>query len=228
TLTLDDAGAIAEQCRAVDLVSPRLNGRGRLKYGDQNTATDVWGITSEFFAIRNFELEEGRYFLSDELDERARVCLLGPEVVKTLYGRQDPLGTRVYINGQPFRVIGVLKEKGGSDAWWDDRAWVPVTTAMTRLFSRRYVSRIEVRALDEASMDAAEQQIERALRRQHRLAAGPGACWGGASYGGWAVAVTASSILLSCGFAVGIGLFFGLYPAIRAAALSPLQALRHQ
>src|SRR5689334_1147010 len=60
TLTMEDAEAIANECPAVDRVAPRVNGNGRLKYADQNTSTQVWGVTSDFFAIRNFGIAEGR------------------------------------------------------------------------------------------------------------------------------------------------------------------------
>src|SRR5262249_43997342 len=244
------------------------------------------------------------------------------ELRGTLFGRRYPIDARVYINGQGFRVIGVLKPKGGSDASWDDRIFVPATTAASRLFARRYLSRIELQAVDASSMVAAQEQTEKLLRRGHRLpegrdndfevrnqqdlldtvdqqsqvltmllagvasvslfvggigimnimlvsvtertreigirraigarrqdilaqfviealvmsglgatlriAAGLGACWAGVAYAGWPIAVTPFSILLSCAFAIGIGLFFGLYPAVRASGLSVLTALRHQ
>jgi putative ABC transport system permease protein len=322
SLKLEDADAIAAGCAAVQRTSPRVSGSARVKYMNRNTRTDVMGVTSDYFPIRNFAIGSGRGFLSSEVDRRARVCLLGPRVVDDVFGGRDPIGERVQVKGQPFLVIGVMKPRGGNDADWDDRIWVPVTTAMDRVFSQDYVERIEVQAVDEDSMDEAEEQVESLLRRQHRLrehqpsdieirnqqdlletadetsqmltlllagiagvsllvggigimnimlvsviertreigirraigarrrdilvqfliealvmcglgaalgvVMGIAACWAGAFYAGWPVAITESSLVVASGFAVAIGLFFGLYPAVRAAQLTPLDALRYQ
>jgi ABC-type antimicrobial peptide transport system permease subunit len=319
SLSLDDADAIGESCPAVLRASPRVNSRARAKFFNRNTNTDVSGVTADYFPIRNFQIAAGRAFLRSEIERRDRVCLLGPTVLEELFGARDPIGERIYVRGQPFLVIGVLAPR---DEGWDNRVWAPVTTVMDRILGQDYLERIEVQAVDEESMDPAQEQMEALLRRRHRLGddapndfeirnqadlletvaetsqvlsmllagvasvsllvggigimnimlvsvtertreigirraigarrgdvllqfviealvmcgvgaalgigLGFGACWLGAVYAGWPVQVTPFSLLISSGFAVGIGLFFGFYPALRAARLSVLAALRYQ
>jgi ABC-type antimicrobial peptide transport system permease subunit len=54
------------------------------------------------------------------------------------------------------------------------------------------------------------------------------ATWAIGSFAGWQVALSLQSILLAVGFSLVVGVFFGFYPARRAAALLPIEALRHE
>ncbi len=54
------------------------------------------------------------------------------------------------------------------------------------------------------------------------------ATWGVGAFAGWQVELSAQAVLLAVGFAAGVGVFFGFYPARRAAALLPIQALRYE
>jgi putative ABC transport system permease protein len=105
------------------------------------------------------------------------VALLGRTVVEDLFPDNPyPLEQTVKINGIPFRVIGVLEEKGGSQMGDEDNTVViPLTTAQTRLFPSRSrtgeykVSVIIIEAVDEDRIDAASEQVAAILRERHNI-----------------------------------------------------------
>ncbi len=89
---------------------------------------------------------------------------------QTLFGGQSPIGKTIRIAGQSFQVIGLLQSKGGQGFRNpDDGVYVPVTTAMRRLFGMQNVQTITCQARSDSLMDRAQTEIETALRAQHRL-----------------------------------------------------------
>ncbi|MBM3460399.1 MAG: FtsX-like permease family protein, partial [Armatimonadetes bacterium] len=168
-LELEDVAAIEKNCPAVLRVAPRQERSFQVKYRNKNIRTEVLGTTTAYFPIRNYQLDTGRLFFDTEVARKSRVCVMGPVAVENLFGRSNPLGRTVQVRGQPFRVIGTLKPRGGGDTDWDERVWIPITTGMRRLFGVRYVGRIEAEAVDQASMDAAQSQIDALLRKRHRI-----------------------------------------------------------
>lgn len=167
--TLEDADAIARQCTAAIRFAPRVQGNTQVKFGNHNMKTRVIGSTSEFFPIRNMPFDHGRAFRSQELAQRARVCVIGADVAEQLYGRREAVGKTLYVRGQPFLVIGQLVRRGGSDGDWDQTVWVPLSTAMKRLFNQKYLSRMEVEAAEQSRMDEARNQMTEILRKRHRI-----------------------------------------------------------
>jgi putative ABC transport system permease protein len=105
------------------------------------------------------------------------VALIGPETGENLFGRREGLvGETIRIEGQPFRIIGVLESKGGSGfSNEDDRVLVPLTTAQTRLLRRSSRDRVDmlmVQAVDAEAVPLATEEIAQILRARHRTEIG--------------------------------------------------------
>ena len=178
-LTNGDAEALSDPIRAPDVVavSPQVLRSTLVATGRRSTTAQVQGVTPEFAEVRNWFPEIGMFVDQEDLNSRARVVVLGKTVVEDLFPDNPyPLEQTVKINDLPFRVIGVLEEKGGSEFGdTDNRVLVPLTTAQTRLFpsrsrsGERLVSIIMVQAVSEDRMDAAAEQIKAILRERHDI-----------------------------------------------------------
>jgi putative ABC transport system permease protein len=179
TLTLGDALAIADPARVADVtaVTPEFVSTGTIVYGNQNTQATISGVIPVYAQVRDFFPIAGRFIEDRDLQAGARVAVLGQTALDELFAAgMNPIGQTIKINRVPFRVIGVMEEKGGtafSDE--DDVVFIPLSTAQTRLFGGRQVSGdytvsvIYAQATDESRLEAARDQITRVLRQRHGL-----------------------------------------------------------
>ena len=178
-LTLADAVALADPFSApsIDGVAPVLNGRVEMNYAGENKSTTLVGVTPGYATVRNVGLSEGQFISDTDFSGRSAVVLLGTEVAEGLFGRKSGLvGEKVRIEGQPFRVIGVLEEKGGSAMGSeDDQILVPMTTAQTRLLQRATPNEVDViyvQAVNSEAVPQASLEISQILSSRHRIMIG--------------------------------------------------------
>jgi len=174
-LTMDDARALDDQSRAPSLtaVQPEMNSRLQVQYQSLNTNTSIVGTTANYLEVRKYELAAGRMFTRAEDEGRQRVAVLGPTVLEAL-GINSPeaiVGEPVRIRGIQFTVVGVLKSKGQATPFGnpDDQVLVPITTGRFRLFGSDRLRSVSVLAQSEDKIPDAMADIQRVLRREHRL-----------------------------------------------------------
>jgi putative ABC transport system permease protein len=178
-LTVQDTQAIGDPFLAphVGEAAAMVQGSNiEVSAGGEQTLTVLGGITPEYFTVRNFKVAEGEEINEEHLLGRASVVLLGVEVADKLFDRHEGLvGETVRIEGQPFRVIGVMEKKGGSAfGSEDDIVLIPMTTARTRIV-RRSTDRVDVvmaQAVDSDSVPLATEEISNVLRARHRTGVG--------------------------------------------------------
>lgn len=173
TLTLEDARAILRECPSVARVSPGVNRPAQVKYKNRNTQVTISGTGEHYPIISNHPVAEGRYFTEAEVKQLRRVAVLGSTTAKDLFDQQSPVGKSIRINGTAYQVVGLLKEKGGQGFRNpDDMVYVPVTTAMRRLFGMENVGNITMQARAASLMIKAQEEADAVLRRRHKIPAG--------------------------------------------------------
>ena len=180
TLTYADAEAIADPMNVPDaaIVAPIMEGSTSVSHDGEDLNTTTAGVVSEHDIVRNLEVVLGRFLTTQDMDRRSRVAVLGSNVAEQLFGENGyPLDQTIRINRIPFKVVGVLAEKGaGMMGSEDGYIYVPITTAQSRLYPQRrdlaghfVVTMIYVQAVSDQSMDAASEQINDVLRLRHDI-----------------------------------------------------------
>ncbi|HEX7557455.1 MAG TPA: ABC transporter permease, partial [Leptolinea sp.] len=136
-LTQPDAIALKDPVLSpsVTVSEPVLSGRQQVTYGSQKKSTTIDGVTPGYISVSNYSFLEGGGITEEQVLGQASVAVMGVDVADKLFGRRDGIvGETFRIEGQPFRVIGVLTPKGGgSFGSQDDLVMIPFSTAQSRL-----------------------------------------------------------------------------------------------
>ena len=179
-LTTSDAEALADPLNvpALAAVAPQTSGNLYVTRGEESARVSVVATVPEYESVRSMNMAMGSFLTSADLQDRARVSVLGWGAYEELFTEGEyPLGEVINLEGTRFRVVGVLEEKGGMSAMTgeDDSVYVPMTTGLSRLFRERTLSgdypvgAIYVTVVDESQTDTATRQITDLLRERHRL-----------------------------------------------------------
>ena len=175
SLTASDGRAIRQElAHLVKAESPEVRTQMQVVCGDKNWNTTIYGCSTEFLVIRNWEIETGDFFNEQEERQCARVCVLGKTVASNLFPNEDPAGRTLRIGNMPFKVKGVLEAKGvggwGQDQ--DDAVLAPYTTVKRVLQASTFPDNVRQVKLSLWSMDQIEEakrEIGALLRQRHRL-----------------------------------------------------------
>ncbi len=324
-LRLEEAEALRDGANGLLTIAPETQSRLQVSYLRWNSSNQVIGTWPSYFEMYDHGVTHGRLFNDGEVQGRRRVAVLGFGVPEVL-GTPPPLlvGRTIQIRGVPFEVVGILAEKGS--AMWmdpDDQIFIPVTTALYRVSGGRdYLNSIYASVASTEQMDQAYAEIDRILRREHRIRPGEDADFsirnsadlletfnetnqtfslllagiaavsllvggigimnimlvsvtertreigvrkalgatrrtvlfqfmiealvlcvlggilgvmvgvGGAALitriAEWQTVIAPSAVAIALAFSAAIGLFFGMWPAQRAASLDPIEALRYE
>jgi putative ABC transport system permease protein len=174
TLTLDDADALADLPDVVD-VAALTNNMVQVVYQGQNTRTRLMGVTPSYETVGSLTLEDGEFISEDDQNARSLVVVLGNSVAEDLLGSTaGVVGQRVRLNGQPYKVIGVLASKGGTGFMnQDDQVFIPLSTALYRLVGSSQfrgssvISQITIKASNADVVDQVVNEVTLTMRELH-------------------------------------------------------------
>ncbi|MBC7790920.1 MAG: ABC transporter permease [Anaerolineae bacterium] len=175
-MTLSDARALEERATLLTAIQPEMQRQLQVQYLTKNANTSIAGVTSNYPEVRKFAIASGRMFTTGEDQARKRVAVLGPLVLENL-GFENPegiIGEQIRIRGIQFEVIGVLESKGQGGGFFnpDDQVLIPIQTARFRAFGTDRLRSVNVLAKSEEQIPDAMAEIQKILRREHRLRPG--------------------------------------------------------
>jgi putative ABC transport system permease protein len=171
-IQLDEVEELGRRCGSLEAVSIVAERRSRVAFKASRTGmVSVRGVLADYADAANLPIAEGRFFTAAE-DRKSRVCVLGSEIAKTVFGKTRPLGKAVDIEGRSFLVAGVLEETGrvfGSS--YDNVAIIPYRAARS-IFGedpRDYVMAVPRSGL---ARDDVTEEVRTTLRLVRRIAPG--------------------------------------------------------
>ncbi|MCF0221703.1 MAG: ABC transporter permease [Fibrobacter sp.] len=160
-----DIVALRSEAQYIDAISPMITANGQAIAGNNNTPTQLSGISSDYLKIRNYEIEDGVMF-DDDADRMAKVCVIGKTVAQNLFPDSDPIGKTIRYKSIPLKVIGVLKAKGSGDFGQDqdDVIFTPYQTVMKRFNATTDIRQIFANSIGEGYAEQAREEIMSILK----------------------------------------------------------------
>ncbi|HRP07061.1 MAG TPA: ABC transporter permease, partial [Gemmatimonadales bacterium] len=174
-LTTDDADAIrVDAVNVISSLAPEMERRQQVELSGRNINVSVVGTTAEYLDARNYTITHGRMFTSGDDASRQRYAVVGSDVPEML--GQNPtalIGQVISIRSVPFEVVGILSSKG-SQGWQnpDEQILIPITTARYRVMGTDRLRTISVTVRDGVTKEHAMVELERIMRREHRIRPG--------------------------------------------------------
>ncbi|AYJ77825.1 ABC transporter permease [Aliarcobacter cryaerophilus] len=158
---IEDITAIKNEVSNLKGVTAENSGMANVVFGNKSNSSLIVGTTSDYFIIKDWEVEQGRSFEEGELSSGKSVCILGTTVVKNLFGDENPIGATIRLKNFPCSVIGVLASKGASSFGRDQDEVVitPLKMYQRKIQGNLDVSSIIVSVMEEKYIEDAKEQI---------------------------------------------------------------------
>jgi len=168
-LTLAQMKDIEKLDESIADASAMIEMSANIKYGNISKYAKAQGITDNFFAIYNIEVEQGRGLTKADVDQKRKVTILGADLKDKLFDGQDPIGKKILVGENRYEVVGLALKKGGGFGGsndLDNAAYIPITCSMDQ-FGMSNVMTIIVSAQSKESIDQAKSAIKRYLLKKN-------------------------------------------------------------
>lgn len=175
TFSIADAGAIISGAPRAVQGAPFVTKPMPIKSGSTKVLCRLIGTEPQYTEIRNFRPRIGRFFTPEEVQAKAKVCVLGQKIATRLFGQPDKaLGQDVFIFRAAVRVIGVMEPKGaditGEDQ--DEQVFTPISTYMRRFANQDWITGVYIQLAKDADSERVKENVAAILRERHHIQPG--------------------------------------------------------
>lgn len=172
TFKNDDLKALRERRNVPHLLalSGYVTGSATVESETESFELTYQGVSPALIEVENISVAEGRFFFGEEESDLSRVVVLGATRAQELFPNRNPLGETIKINDNPFKVVGVLEERGSAAFSNPDMLiYVPLVTAQKILLGIDYLNfaRGKVDAPENIERTVADMTL--LLRERHDL-----------------------------------------------------------
>jgi putative ABC transport system permease protein len=171
TLVFSDVLALRTQVPLIKSASPNVDGSCQVVYGNVNWFTHYRGVSTEYFEIKRWAVEQGAFFTEDDVDQAAGVCVIGRTVREQLFGLEDPIGKVIRVSSMPFKVVATMQPKGVSASGRDedDNIILPYTTVQKKIAGQEWLDDILCSAVSQDMVKLAGKQAGALIRERHHI-----------------------------------------------------------
>lgn len=169
-LYMPDMDAVVAACSDCKAVGASVDSRGQVKFGREYLDSQIHGYTADTAMILGTDLDGGRLISQYDVDHARNVCVIGSDVVDTLFPNVDAIGKTLTIDDRPFEVVGVGTKQGSVLGQSRDNWLIVPLTVHQKMYGARRSVTIYAKALDEKHVPAAESEIRLALRARRHVA----------------------------------------------------------
>ena len=173
-ITVDDYKAIKSESELAKYASPTISSNRQIIGNGNNWSTQVYGVSDEYPEIKNYTVSQGYFFDDEDMQACRSYAVIGKTVANQLYpDGENPVGQSIRIGTAPFRIIGILSEKGntgGMGGDQDDIIFVPYTTALRKFSGNKRVRSIEISCRSTNEIDDCIEEVKTIMRASHKLA----------------------------------------------------------
>jgi putative ABC transport system permease protein len=175
-LNYSDVENIRAECYLVKAVAAELEGEVHASSPYNSGSFDVSGVEAHFPDLRTIPIGEGRFFTGDEEKSGRRVCVIGTDVNKQLFGTRPGVnGSQIAINGIPYRIVGIMADKNQNDSYSgldEKKIWLPYTSMTRDVPPPKYyvpglLDEIIYQPRSLAAYEEAQLQVRRVIARAH-------------------------------------------------------------
>lgn len=147
----------------VQAISPVVSGRVTVNVGATSEQTTLTGTNAAYESVKNVQVSDGRFLTDIDQEYRSKIAVLGATTAENLFGAQDPVGQYMQIDGNTFKVVGVLASKGSSMGQsGDDVVIIPLSTA-ERLTKTTSINQVYLQGKSGQNMDFVTAEVENAM-----------------------------------------------------------------
>ena len=165
-LTIEDAEALKRSPYTLAVV-PFVQGNAEVESGNRRRRTTIYGAGAQMPEAFKMEVKSGHFLPDDDPTAPRAFAVLGSKLKKELFSDSNPLGKRITVGGNRYRVVGVMESKGtvlGFDM--DDTVYIPAARAMS-LFNRDTLHEIDVLYDESTPVEKVVESIKQILIARH-------------------------------------------------------------